>query len=303
MLQNHLVIIGMPRSGTTWLHQRLQPHSRIVCALGRIREVHYFDRVHADQIVEPQIDDPRSPKHQVKRFAAFEARIARIDVVLDTLDEPRQTEMRTERQRLRHFIDHFGESDQWYAGLFDAGADDWCLDSTPAYYRLPEQGLRHMLSVADQSRYILLLRDPYRRAISGIQNRVRLHDLDWDGWGENRRGALCREVLADGQAVADIARLRRLIPAEELRIVFFEEMIADPEASLRAILDFVGLNFEPGCLDDAEAAPNPSPPIALAGDIKAMIVAETRATVEGLRKLGLSIPPQWDAMPDDLRPA
>lgn len=147
VIDRHFVIIGMPRSGTTWLHQRLRQHNKMVCALGRVKEVHYFDRVYTEGIVNPNRSNQNEPTYQKMRFKSYEARAAQIEKELPDAEGQRKDRLQAERDALRRFIDHFGESLEWYAQLFEPRPGDWCLDSTPTYFRLEEEGIRRMISV------------------------------------------------------------------------------------------------------------------------------------------------------------
>ncbi|MBC2777793.1 sulfotransferase [Parasphingopyxis marina] len=287
-------IIGMPRSGTTWLHQRLCRHSRMVRALGQIKEIHYFDHVHAGDISLLPSDESRVAGRFDFLRAQAEARLARIDQDLASADGKRKVRLERQRRDIRHYIYEFASSDQWYADLFADGPGDWCLDSTPAYYRLPEKGLRHLLSVAEQSRFLLLLRDPYERTLSGIRQRIARQGLDWNAWSENERLVFARLVLDDGRAVEETRRLLDNVPPERLRIVWFDDIREKPEEVVAAALDFADLDFEPGCMAAAEKIPNPSPGYELSEQLRAVIHAETRQTVQGLRTIGLDVPAGWD---------
>ncbi len=299
ILQRLFAIIGMPRSGTTWLHQRLSRHSRMVCALDRIKEVHYFDWVDIGPSDARRFSNLATSNRHAKRFARLEWHAARIENSLAMAPGAGQRERLLEQlRRVRNFIDRFGESDAWYADQFAPGPGDWCLDTTPAYHKLSTSGLRRMMSVATGRRFVLLLRDPYRRALSGLQHRVARHGLEFADWDAGQQSGFCRDVVADGYAIPHIARICHTIPPEELCIVFSETMFAEPEKAVTKILGSAGLEFEPACMERAEAAPNPSPPIAVPPELRRLIFDETRPMAEGVRALGLNPPQSWDEIPE-----
>lgn len=286
-------IIGMPRSGTTWLHHRLRRHDRMVCALGGIKEIHYFDTVHAAEI-EPDLERRQElVARQRLRLKRFEMRIAQIESLLSERTGPAHEKLATQRQMFRDYVDRFAADDVWYAGAFEPGPADWCLDSTPAYHRLPVKGWRHLRATSRERRLILLLRDPFERAISGIGHRLARHGHDWDSWSETTRMDFCRFVVGTGHAVDAVRRLRSQFADDELRIMLFDRILDDPRAVVRECLDFAELVFDPKCMADGETAPNPSPKVALAQPCLNLIHAETRATVDGFAEAGVDVPAAW----------
>lgn len=82
-----------------------------------------------------------------------------------------------------------------------------------------------------------------------------------------------------------------------LQIIYFDSILTAPQQVVCDALDFAGLDFEPACMNESRKPPNPSPKIALPERMRQLIFDDTRATVEGLRALGLDPPAAWDVPP------
>lgn len=296
-IDNLLLIIGMPRSGTTWLHARLRAHSRIVCALNRVKEVHYFDHLYGHAILEKD-NRPRPPdRNNAARFAAFHRRIDKIDQELVKTDESERTKLTAERRRLQDFVTHFGSSDEWYAQLFPAKDGDWCLDSTPRYHRLPDDAFRHMMAIADRKLFVLLLRNPYDRTISGLQHRIDIHGLNWAEMCEAEQISVAREVANLADVGATIKRISEIVPDEILRLLYFDSVIANPEKLVRYTVTAAGLDFEPACMAKSENPPNPSVKQEFSNAVKSAIFESSRSIANDLKSREIPVPKVWDDPP------
>src|SRR4051794_34734256 len=129
MIENLLIAVTPPRTGTSWLHRRLREHSRIRIAAGRVKEVHYFDRAHP----------------AVARL--IQLRNARLAARAD-MDG-----------RLQEFLTGPFD-DAWYERIFRAKPGDWCLDMSPGYHMLTIDGFRHVKQIAQRVEVVVVRRDP-----------------------------------------------------------------------------------------------------------------------------------------------
>ncbi len=162
-----------------------------------------------------------------------------------------------------HFFDNF--EDRFDAGLEsyaahfkDAAADCLIGESTPSYIFIPEACDRLRAALPD-ARLIAILRNPVDRAWSNywFTCKAGLEPLGFDEAVEAepaRREAGLHESLrfsyiARGHYVHQLKRYEQTFSREQLCVVFFEEFVKDPKATIDLIYQHLDLETP----DDPEA--------------------------------------------------
>lgn len=203
------LVLGTQKGGTTSLHEHLCRHPQVRAA--REKEVHYFDHQYH-----------RGPDWYLRRFPSLPARLL---------------------GRLR--------------------SGDWPVsgDATPMYLFHPLAAGR-IARLLPRTRLIVLLRDPVQRAYSHYQHNLR------EGWEtlpfeealacEDERIAPSLAALhetsappdtrlaaysyrARGRYLEQLQRYEAVFPREQLLVLCSEEFFANPQATYRAALEFLGL--------------------------------------------------------------
>jgi len=200
------LIIGAAKSGTTSLYFYLSQHPNLV--RGYSQEVHFFDV---------------------------------------PLNSP---------------MDNFAKGERWYRTHFplreDMGQHDKTFESSPPYLFSPRAPKR-ICDLLPDVRLIALLRNPTERAISAYFHRRRngqeaLGIEDALGADEERmHAALSRKDRKNqgsvpylyrkrGHYFEHIARFREYFPQDQMLILNSERFFADPQADLRRVFAFVGVD-------------------------------------------------------------
>jgi hypothetical protein len=254
-----------------------------------VKEIGYFEWAHREALnrMSPGWGD-RILRSNRARFPTLEERIAKLRRRAGD-DPAKGTAAEAQIARLRGFIDRFGRDDNWYRDLFEAGAEDWAIDSTPSYGRLPEEAIRHMASLAEEVRVVLVLREPAARLRSLMQH--------------NRRQQSRRVAMEPGRAVElirerespyvqRIGTFREALGPERLSILFFEDLIREREPATATLLATLNLPPEPA-LFEPEPAPNASHARAFDRHALLALAAHSERYVAEARAFLGSVPPEW----------
>ncbi len=213
-----LFVIGPPRSGSTLLARMLGAHS----AVASPPEPHLLTPLAHLGYYESVQQAPYDPI--ITRAAIRELVAALPDGEQDYLAS------------LRAYTDAI------YSRLLEASGRRVLLDKTPAYALVLDFAAR----LYPRSRYVVLTRNPLAIWSSFVQS---FFDGDHEA-AHDHNPLLERYVPA-------MARFLRERPAP-VHQVRYEELVAEPDAQMRTLCQFAGLEFEPGMVDygssDAGAA-------------------------------------------------
>jgi len=128
-------------------------------------------------------------------------------------------------------------SDSLYGRLLQASGRRLLLDKTPAYALV----LDFVAKLYPRARYVVLTRNPLAVWSSYVQS---FFDGDHDS-------ALRFNPILERYLPA-VARFLREAPVA-IHHVRYEDLVAEPEAQMRALCSFLGLDFEPGMVDYGES--------------------------------------------------
>ncbi|MDN5937473.1 MAG: sulfotransferase [Salinisphaera sp.] len=209
MARPNFFIVGAPKSGTTALHHFLRQHPEIY--MPAAKEPHFFGCA----------DDPELPGRG------------------RTLDQ--------------------------YLALFRGGEGKHSVGEASVYYLYSRQAARNIRAFNPDARVIIMLRNPITMIPSLHQQRVysdneRLHDLDaaLDAEVPRRRGEvrIPRKTLNPhalfysemGRYTVQVQRYLEIFDPKQIRIILFDDFVADLAKEYRATLAFLGVdpNFQPG---------------------------------------------------------
>jgi hypothetical protein len=208
----HFLYIGAPRAGSTWLYENLQRHPGVW--VPPCKNISYFH-----------------PRFQIYRYQ----RLQKFGKELLTSDDP------VVRRWYRRFFLRPIVGDRWYVGLFPP--DRIAGEIAESYCSLDRPQIRHLRDVAPSARIIFVLRDPIDRVLSQAK------------WGLAQRRSRSIEEVADKEFLAYINRpgsqLRstysraldlweEAFPRDQLLVLFYEQLLADPAEFLGRICDFIG---------------------------------------------------------------
>jgi hypothetical protein len=126
----------------------------------------------------------------------------------------------------------------WYARLFAAGRKDQLIGEKSADYLADPQVPSRMAQLLPDARLIVQLRNPVERAYSDYCMLFRQGRAGPDI--EKEMGATSR-FLADGLYARHIARFREYYPSERIKVLFFEDIVLQPEQVMRDVASFLDL--------------------------------------------------------------
>jgi hypothetical protein len=209
MHEKLIFLIGSPRSGSTLLQRMIGSHSAIFTH----PEPHLITPL-AYLGYHDTVD--AAPYDHINAAAAFRELVAEL---------PRGEEDYLDALR--------AYADTLYGRLTEAAGAAYFLDKTPAYGLV----LPFLTKLYPRARYVVLTRHPF--AI--------LHSVAHSFFAGDYHQAQEFNPIVQ-RYVPAVGALLRERPVDCVH-VRYEDVVQDPEASMRRILEHLGLPFEPGCVE------------------------------------------------------
>jgi len=209
-----VVVLGVSRSGTTLLKAMLDAHSKLA-----IPSESYFI---------PQLWDRHGERPDRDELLADLARLERIGQWGVALDDV--------AGRLPAEPTFAGAIDAVYRTYADAHGKQRYGDKTPLYM----QHLDVLPHAFPDAQYVHIVRDGRDAALSMLAMRRKPR------FNLSRPRGVGDFACAWDREIRDARRFGRTHPYLELR---YEDLVAEPEARLRDVCAFLGLEFEPGMLE------------------------------------------------------
>ncbi|MCA9310444.1 MAG: sulfotransferase, partial [Phycisphaerales bacterium] len=214
--QDPFFIIGTGRCGTTLLQRMLMGHPRISIP----PETHFFSRFDPVRVVGLDPVSDGLVEGYVERCASH----------------PWFAELGLRRESLQAALDAGTRSARdlflWYANALLPDAPARLGEKTPHH----EKYTARILDLFPQARFIHIVRDPRDVVVS-------LKKEHWMGGESIQR--IAHHVAKVWRRQQDVAE--RLGP-RVYRVLSYEDLVADPEAALRELCDFLGEAFDPAML-------------------------------------------------------
>lgn len=236
-----LIGLGATKSGTTWLYHYLADHPQ--CHVRSRKELHYFDNL-----------DPEGVEKERQK-------VSRKAEELGLRAETAKGGMRTRvRQRFDDALDWLlvlneEDKDRDYAYLcfLKAGRQGKPVvaDITPSYGIQSEEVYRRMMGVAEDVRFLYLMRDPVARLWSHVRmnaEKIKKKKPFADVCADMLDAALAGqlpEMRARGDYATALER-SKMLPEGKYLAVFYEDIFEGD--GLNRICAFAGLDFVPADL-------------------------------------------------------
>jgi hypothetical protein len=234
-----IFVTGASRSGTTMLARLLGAHSRILA----LKELHFFG----------DIWEPRDKPGTIAEIELIEMAAVLFGRQQRRLWEGKPTD--ADREKARALVGTLVSQDRTAARVYaaavhllaaEAGKQIAC-EQTPRniFYA------RQVLDFYPGARILHIVRDP-RAVLASQKNRWRLRKLGAQHlpWYEMLRNWVNYHPITMTKlwkkATEEAVRLQN---HDRVRIVRFEDLVANPEDGIRNICRFVGVDFEPPMLD------------------------------------------------------
>lgn len=231
-----LFCVGATKAGTSWLHRYLSDHPD--CHLRSIKELHYFDAL-----------DRGTLEGEARTTLAAQKQLA---TRLDGAPPARTANIVRQIGEREHWAEVLATGQQdvaAYLGYLHAGLEDQKLvgDITPAYSLLSRERLEMMASIAPDTRFIYLLRDPIARLWSHVR-MIAARRSDSGQIERARADRIFERVLnAKEDTISQrcdyrsaIEKLRGAVDPARLMITYYEDLF-DGDALAR-ICAFLGIS-------------------------------------------------------------
>jgi hypothetical protein len=205
--------VGAHKGGTTWLYQQLDSHPDFW--MPPVKELHYFDQLSRVQRASP-------PRRRDERDLRF------LESLKSLSGEPC---MDLEN----------------YARLFAPKGSLLSGDISPNYSTLSKKLVRRIIRYFPDLRVIFMARDPVERVWSHLSMEVhhrQIEPFDATDVGEVNRNLLRRGMLLRSYPSAIVARWKRYVHPDRLRVYFFDDLQRNPTELRRSILHFLGADPE-----------------------------------------------------------
>lgn len=148
-----------------------------------------------------------------------------------------------------HFFDRdYDKGLAFYENYFSAFSGEKAIgEATPAYLHclytnrdVPSLIHKHLPNV----KLIVSLRNPVERAYSHFMNVQAKHDhnagISFEQKLQKLRGGA--ELIREGFYAEQLQRYYRLFPAENILVMLYDDLVADPHAFLRRLYEFLGVD-------------------------------------------------------------
>lgn len=152
------------------------------------------------------------------------------DVALSTIKE------------IDFFSHYYDRGFQWYERHFPVQPGARAVgEISPSYFHEPPVPAR-VKSCAPDAKIIVFLRDPVERAISNHKHEIRIghfqgQDLSLDAGLANNP-----MYIEQGRYMTHLARWFDYFPREQVLIVLFDDITADPQGAARRVYEFLGID-------------------------------------------------------------
>lgn len=230
----HVICIGAQRAATTWLFNKLRDCCWNATDLS-IKEVHYFN-----QIWLPWMRSWASRHRHSQAYESLQYLLRSHGHAQLTADRHRSSHC---ERLMRIYLEE--PTDNWYRDnvmVNHASPDRLSLDFTPEYALLPRLGIEHMDQLCPDARYLFVLRDPIQRAYSHLLKLNKEEGISLDPHSIATYIDANPEIVERSDYRITINNYASCIPAERLRILIQDEMIANPEQTIGSLAEWLSIN-------------------------------------------------------------
>jgi len=213
-----IVCIGAQKAGTSWLHVTLAARDDVW--VPPFKEMHFFDHKF---IAECRRWAPWHVKQGLK--------IARERHLMRTL-EPDTTYLEyLDRLQTKPML-----NGTWYKYIFSRAAENQkCLDVTPEYSCIPDEGVDFFKRFLPQTKLIYIIRNPLDRLTSQLRmnaHRKKKLPSSPEGWEELLKQPALK---TRGDYLNNIPRWSARFSSDQLLYLPFSQISCDPQSALRKI--------------------------------------------------------------------
>ncbi|WP_447926363.1 sulfotransferase domain-containing protein [Vreelandella sp. EE27] len=279
MIENLFLCVGAQKSGTTWLHSQLENHPDV--GFSDVKEVHYFNTIHNGSVLltRRKIDHlERLVKNNRSALEKYFTNLSQGKSVDEGI------------KRLLSPVD-----DQWYIDIFKRNTKKYAADFSPEYALLPKAGFDNIKKVSKNQKIIFMMRDPLSRSKSAIQYYFQMNDIQPESvtdsmvWDVASKDFIIKMSLYD----KTISSLKESFAENQLKLMFFEDVMIDKQSAANEIYDFLNIDHVPLVEEKAEERVNSSKKVDFPDGVEDFLLSKLKETYSYMRANFSNLPESW----------
>jgi len=225
----HLFLsIGAMKAGTTWLYSVLEHHPELCFTYEK--EIHYFHYKYVDRTI---LSEKRRLENAQRRYLTI---------------HPDRNFIGRVRNNL-HWVANYLDSpvdDFWYRNLFTLRRrESYDCDFSNLYALLPADVWPKIHADCEKLRVLYTMRDPVKRLWSHVKFHLEItkQTEKLESWAPEDYEAFARQpfIWRNSEYGACVRNLRKSLPQEAYKCLFFEDLHADQAGKLAEIESFLGV--------------------------------------------------------------
>jgi len=278
---NLFISAGAMKAGTTWLYSVLSHNPHLLFTPEK--EIHYFYAKYVDRGV---LRDERRLENAVNRY------IGKIDPKTADVDRVRRS-LQWAAAYLSQPID-----DLWYRNLFFYGTGQvYGCDFSNLYALLPAEAWPRISASCERLRTLYTLRRPANRLWSHVKFHLAvIGKLDvLPTWGPADFDHFARQpfIWENAEYGRALEHMRSGLTAEQLKVIFFEDMRAAPEETLARIEGWLEIPPHPYPRQVLDKRVNESPPHPMPDFFAGLFAKDFERIVGEVEAHGYTPPASW----------
>ncbi len=150
--------------------------------------------------------------------------------------------MPTAVKEVDYFSYHHDLGDVWYEERFNTSAEGVLRgEISPSYLHAPEVVAR-VAEYNPEMRIILIARDPIERAISNHKHDLRIGNMRGPDTSFEAGLRVNEDYIEQGLYAKHLGNWRSRFPSDQILVLKFDDVIADPGKSLALVCEFLGVD-------------------------------------------------------------
>ncbi|MBL4697369.1 MAG: sulfotransferase, partial [Phycisphaerales bacterium] len=185
---------------------------------------------------------PTPPTHSPRAFGPDHRKL-QINECLNYFNQLTNKIPAVQRARKLAELDHIDQeeiSDDWYRGIFSFAEKNYVRgEICPCYMPLPAEGINHILRINPNIKIIIIVRDPVDRIWSHLRMYINYsnNDLDLNRIYNDEFNLIPFLHYTDYEFA--ISRWEAMCGKESVKVVLYDDIALQPQASLNEILQFI----------------------------------------------------------------
>ena len=220
-----LVCIGAQKAGTSWLNEILKQHPGVWAP--PFKEQHFFNSKFIEECRRWTPWHVRKSVRQAKE-RYLDSALLRDDSYLRYLDQLLEPPIL---------------NGQWYKFVYSkAPRDKLCLDITPEYCCLPDEGVKFVAGFLPKAKFVYMIRDPLERVLSQLRMNVSRKKVRLETFSDWAEAAANEVLLSRGDYATYVPRWDKAFGEDRLLYLAYGDIAKAPLAVLGAVESHAGLS-------------------------------------------------------------